>query len=109
MVSTCTPPFGYVLNSTDCQDNAANINPAAFDIPGNGIDEDCSGLDAPIVAAQLGLYEFTQASGCPVLANTVTTQPTNASFSIYTNQEVLAPLLPTCLIIILGIQALPLI
>ncbi len=86
MLSTCTPPLGYVLNSTDCQDNAATINPAAFDIPGNGIDEDCSGLDAPIVAAQLGLYEFTQASGCPVLANTVTTQPTNASFSIYTNQ-----------------------
>jgi len=86
MLSTCTPPFGYVLNSNDCQDNAATINPAAFDIPGNGIDEDCSGLDAPIVAAQLGLYEFTQASGCPVLANTVTTQPTNASFSIYTNQ-----------------------
>jgi len=85
-LSTCTPPIGYVLNSTDCQDNAATINPAAFDIPGNGIDEDCSGLDAPIVAAQLGLYEFTQASACPVLANTVTAQPTNASFSIYTNQ-----------------------
>jgi hypothetical protein len=87
MLSSCTPPLGYVLNSTDCQDNAATINPAAFDIPGNGIDEDCSGLDAPIVAAQLGLYEFTQAlAACPVLADTVTAQPTNASFSIYTNQ-----------------------
>jgi hypothetical protein len=31
------------------------------------------------------MYEFTQASGCPVLANTVTAQPANASFSIYTN------------------------
>ena len=84
-LSACSTPQGYVLNSTDCNDQNSAINPAAQDIPGNGIDEDCSGLDAPIVAAQLGIYEFTQASGCPVLANTVTTQPANASFSIYTN------------------------
>ena len=84
-LSACSAPQGYVLNSTDCNDQNSAINPGAQDIPGNGIDEDCSGLDAPIVAAQLGLYEFTQASGCPVLANTVTTQPANASFSIYTN------------------------
>jgi len=85
-ISSCTVPQGYVLNNTDCNDQNANINPNAIDIPGNGIDEDCSGLDAPVVATQLGLYEFTQASGCPVLANTVTTQPANATFSIYTNQ-----------------------
>jgi hypothetical protein len=84
-LSACSAPQRYVLNSTDCNDQNSAINPGAQDIPGNGIDEDCSGLDAPIVAAQLGLYEFTQASGCPVLANTVTTQPANASFSIYTN------------------------
>ena len=85
MLSTCTPPFGYVLNSTDCQDNAANINPAAFDIPGNGIDEDCSGLDAPIVPLILGLYEFTGASACPVTSNLVTSQPVNALFSPFSN------------------------
>ncbi len=84
-LSACNTPQGYVLNNTDCNDQNSAINPGALDIPGNGIDEDCSGLDAPIVAAQLGMYEFTQASGCPVLANTVTVQPANASFSIYTN------------------------
>jgi len=84
-LSACNTPQGYVLDSTDCNDQNSAINPGALDIPGNGIDEDCSGLDAPIVAAQLGMYEFTQASGCPVLANTVTVQPANASFSIYTN------------------------
>jgi len=85
-LSACSAPQGYVLDSTDCNDQNPAINPSAIDIPGNGIDENCNGIDAPLVAAQLGLYEFTQASGCPVLANTVTTQPANASFSVYSNQ-----------------------
>ena len=89
MLSSCTPPLGYVLNSTDCQDNAATINPAAFDIPGNGIDEDCSGLDAPIVPLILGLYEFTGASACPVTSNLVTSQPVNALFSPFSNLGVI--------------------
>ena len=31
----------------DCQDRDPRISPAAIDVPGNGIDEDCSGADAP--------------------------------------------------------------
>lgn len=31
----------------DCDDNAANINPDAIDVRGNGLDEDCNGVDRP--------------------------------------------------------------
>jgi hypothetical protein len=81
----CSIPVGYVLDSTDCNDLNVAINPGALDIAGNGIDEDCSGLDAPIIPLTLGLYEFTAAANCPVTSNLVTTQPVNAMFSPFSN------------------------
>ncbi len=39
---------GFTEAQGDCNDGNAAINPDATDIPGNDIDEDCSGSDAPL-------------------------------------------------------------
>jgi hypothetical protein len=79
----CSQPSGYVLNNTDCDDNEAGINPGALDIPVNGIDEDCSGQDAPLIPVNLGMYQFTGTVDCTTQDNAVTSQPSGATFSLF--------------------------
>ncbi len=40
--------YAYYLAGGDCDDEDADVHPGAKDIPGNGIDENCQGGDAPL-------------------------------------------------------------
>ncbi len=40
----CQPPAGYVDRDGDCNDDDPNMNPAVFDICGDGIDQNCNGV-----------------------------------------------------------------
>ena len=41
---SCNDP-GRVANSSDCNDTLASVNPAASEVTGNGIDENCNGQE----------------------------------------------------------------
>jgi arylsulfatase A-like enzyme len=39
--------FSATYGGGDCNDHDPHVNPNAIDVPGNGVDEDCSGADTP--------------------------------------------------------------
>ncbi len=41
----CSRPAGYAGQFGDCDDDLASVNPDALEIPGDGIDQDCDGID----------------------------------------------------------------
>ena len=62
---------GFSIAQGDCNDCDPNINPGAYDFPGNGIDEDCSGVpddtptdcDGPLELASANPLDGARAMG----------------------------------------------
>ena len=62
---SCDVPSGYTSDDQDCDDDDAGVSPSATDVPQDGIDQDCSGSDAPygvtdLVVGDLVITEIMQ-------------------------------------------------
>jgi len=79
--TVCSVITGYVTNSADCDDNNNMINPGALDIPGNGIDEDCNGADAPLTPVMLGIYQFAGTLDCTTQDNVASNSNLDLTFA----------------------------
>lgn len=62
-VAACSTSSGWVLDSTDCNDALAGINPGATDVPDDGADQDCSGFDATLFGDEDGDGDDSIANG----------------------------------------------
>lgn len=61
-MDACAVPTGYVTNATDCDDRNRMVHPAAIEVCGDDVDNDCSGADA-CAEAELGRWAFDDATG----------------------------------------------
>jgi len=55
--------YSALFGGGDCDDSRADVYPGAEDIPGDGIDQNCEGGDAPLVAEAAPETEPTPAEG----------------------------------------------
>ena len=60
------------LGGGDCDESDGEINPAALDVPDNGIDEDCSGQDLSRSGfTRGGIFDYPVSEEIPAQPNVV--------------------------------------
>jgi hypothetical protein len=74
---SCIPILGFVSNNTDCNDNNNQVYPNATEILGNGIDENCDGVDGILNLVDILNFEYN------IIPN-----PSNGAFIIRFNTSV---------------------
>ena len=75
--SDCNPIVGYVINNTDCNDGNNQIFPGAAEILGNGIDENCDGVDGTLSLAYISNFNAS-----------IYPNPSNGTFVVRFNTSV---------------------
>ena len=86
----CEQPPGTSTMSGDCNDMDATINPGAEDVPNNGMDENCDGMDQlsstddTIVQDMVTIYPNPTSKTLTIESNS----PNRLKVQIYNNQGI---------------------
>jgi len=68
VLEACVEPAGHVANDEDCNDDDPSINPEGDDLPRDGIDGDCDGLDADSLSERAHVGDATLLDDAAVAA-----------------------------------------
>jgi len=63
------PPYGFVTDMNDCNDNNSTVYPGASEICGDGVDQDCNGSDLICIPDTDSDGIPDEADNCPDISN----------------------------------------